>query len=191
MARLGITEAQVHKAADKIKASGLDPTIQGVREILGSGSFATISAHLKKWRDRKVKESPTPPEPEDFKLACQQIWLSTWRMAEDSFKEQKKALLLERQEWEGERGQLLAEVERLEKLSLAEKRKGEELAASLQGKEKEGEALKGVHFKLKEEYAKAKAQLEACEERRKEALTRGDRLEKELASLAKGRGKKS
>ena len=48
MAR-GITEADVFKAADTLLARGERPTIERVRQELGSGSPNTVNRHLDAW----------------------------------------------------------------------------------------------------------------------------------------------
>lgn len=45
--RTGITLVEVTKAADELLARGERPTIEGVRTVLGTGSPATVNAHLK------------------------------------------------------------------------------------------------------------------------------------------------
>ena len=114
MARKGINESQVFQIAEELRDTGVDPTLQNVREKLGTGSFATISSHLKKWRELKIKESPIPEQPQSFLSATKQIWATAWREAENTFEEQKKALFIEKEQWANEKEQILKEVERLE-----------------------------------------------------------------------------
>ena len=56
MARTGITYLEVTTAIDKMIANGEEPTIMGIREILGTGSPNTIHRHLSEWRDAQPKE---------------------------------------------------------------------------------------------------------------------------------------
>lgn len=53
MARTGITFEQVEAAADAIRGEGLQPTINAVRERLGTGSPNTIHRHLTAWRSAR------------------------------------------------------------------------------------------------------------------------------------------
>jgi hypothetical protein len=48
MAR-GITEAQVHAAADALVAAGERPTVERIRAHLGSGSPNTVTRLLDTW----------------------------------------------------------------------------------------------------------------------------------------------
>ncbi len=53
MARIGITFEQVAAAADGLVGEGQQPTIQAVRERLGSGSPNTVHRHLTEWRQAR------------------------------------------------------------------------------------------------------------------------------------------
>ena len=108
MARKGINESQVFQIAEELRDTGVDPTLQNVREKLGTGSFATISSHLKKWRELKIKESPIPEQPQSFLSATKQIWATAWRESENTFEEQKKALFIEKEQWANEKEQMYA-----------------------------------------------------------------------------------
>ena len=50
MARTGITYEQVATVADALVGQGEKPSIQRIREQLGTGSPNTIHRHLKAWR---------------------------------------------------------------------------------------------------------------------------------------------
>lgn len=53
MARLGVTYAEIAAAARALKTAGHEPTVDRVREHLGTGSRSTIGPLLKKWRTEK------------------------------------------------------------------------------------------------------------------------------------------
>ncbi|GGZ80154.1 DNA-binding protein [Paraglaciecola sp. Hal342] len=50
MARAGVTYHDIAKAAEAIKTHGQEPTVDRVREHLGTGSKSTIAPLLKRWR---------------------------------------------------------------------------------------------------------------------------------------------
>lgn len=56
MARAGISYFDVTKAAERIVGNGRAPTIELIRNILGTGSNSTIGTHLRAWR---VQQDPT------------------------------------------------------------------------------------------------------------------------------------
>lgn len=50
MARIGITYLDVGKAALQLQGQGKLPTVDRVRDLLGTGSKTTITEHLKRWK---------------------------------------------------------------------------------------------------------------------------------------------
>ncbi len=50
MARIGVTYLDIANAAEAIKKQGQIPTVDRVREQLGTGSKSTIAPHLKQWK---------------------------------------------------------------------------------------------------------------------------------------------
>ena len=50
MGRGGVTLTEVEQAALYLQDKGRTPTVDGVREYLGTGSRTTLAAHLKKWK---------------------------------------------------------------------------------------------------------------------------------------------
>lgn len=56
----GITYEQVAAAADRIVASGDDPTLRSVREVLGTGSLATIHRYMRAWSQARPQLSIPP-----------------------------------------------------------------------------------------------------------------------------------
>jgi len=65
MARAGVTYYEVADTADALKAQGLNPTVDRVSSVLGTGSRTTINNHLRAWKaqlnadrhQRMMKES--------------------------------------------------------------------------------------------------------------------------------------
>lgn len=80
MAR-GISESDVHKAADEIVASGERPTVERIRAHLGTGSPNTVTRWLETWWQRlgdrlhSEKNSLKAGEPPaDLAAITQQLW---------------------------------------------------------------------------------------------------------------------
>lgn len=57
MARPGITYSEVVEAANQVKASGRNPTIEQIRAVLGTGSSTTIANHLREWKQTQDSAS--------------------------------------------------------------------------------------------------------------------------------------
>ena len=70
MARTGITYLEVTTAIDKIIAAGDEPTIQKIRDTLGTGSPNTIHRYLTQWRSaRPVEQRKAVELPADLAAA--------------------------------------------------------------------------------------------------------------------------
>ncbi|WP_165789450.1 DNA-binding protein [Billgrantia endophytica] len=68
MARSGVQYEDVKRAIDVLRTKGETPSVQKIREVLGTGSFTTISDHLREWRAHRETTRDAPlnqgiPEP--------------------------------------------------------------------------------------------------------------------------------
>lgn len=92
MARSGICYEDVQTAAESLLGRGLNPTIQRVRELLGTGSNTTISEHLKTWQ-QQMADAPRimlpPTVPEAVMTALDAFWKIAVQHAEAAFEEQR------------------------------------------------------------------------------------------------------
>ncbi|GAB2711683.1 DNA-binding protein [Halomonas garicola] len=82
MARTGIQYADVRRAIDELIARGDNPSVQRIREVLGTGSFTTISEHFRYWRDEREKNRDAPP-PREIPEAVVTLATDMWRQAQD------------------------------------------------------------------------------------------------------------
>lgn len=57
MARIGIDYDTVKQAAIKLLSQGDAPSVQKIRDLLGTGSNTTIAEHLKTWREEHAKKT--------------------------------------------------------------------------------------------------------------------------------------
>lgn len=78
MARTGVTEAQVHAAADALLAQGERPTIERLRAHLGTGSPNTVMRFLDSWwstlSQRLARRLSLPEAPAEVSEAFAQAW---------------------------------------------------------------------------------------------------------------------
>lgn len=92
MARSGIRYEDVKDTAETLLGRGLNPTIQRVRELLGTGSNTTISDHLKSWQ-QQIADAPKvvlpPTVPEAVMVALDAFWKIAVQQAEAAFAEQR------------------------------------------------------------------------------------------------------
>src|SRR5690554_2465992 len=82
MARIGIQYDDVRGAIDVLMARGESPSVQKIREVLGTGSFTTISDHLREWRTRREENRDVPP-PRGMPAALQELAEALWQKAQE------------------------------------------------------------------------------------------------------------
>lgn len=123
MARSGIHYEEVKNAAEMLLGHGLHPTIQRVREQLGTGSNTTISEHLKRWQ-RSMAESPKailPPSiPDAVMTALDSFWKIAVQYAEAAFEQQRAAAI-----------QAVTKAEQIRDAAIAEQRQAQAEASEL------------------------------------------------------------
>ena len=93
MARPGITYEDVSKTAARLLEQGLHPSIQRVREALGTGSNTTISEYLQRWQQElrvRPKLALLPQVPEPLTTALETIWRTALEQAEAAYQEQRE-----------------------------------------------------------------------------------------------------
>ncbi len=82
MARNGIQYADVQQAIDELLTRGDSPSVQRIREVLGTGSFTTISEHFRHWRDERDQNRDVPP-PRGVPEAVATLAADMWRQAQE------------------------------------------------------------------------------------------------------------
>jgi hypothetical protein len=74
----GITQEQVNEAADGLVAAGQKPTVEKIREALGTGSPNTVTRMLEVWRGtlaQRLQEAMTLPDvPPEVGQALVEVW---------------------------------------------------------------------------------------------------------------------
>lgn len=190
MANVGIEKKDVFSAAEALLGDRKEPTIQAIREKLGNtGSLSTISKHLKEWQAFKRNQSPVANPPEAFGLAAQGLWALAFREAEKVFQIQKDALLLEQQKWEEEKKVFSDEIEALEADKESSEHRIKELVESLEKESHLRNELSKSITESGEQRARLQGEIEALKDRLNAEVERGQRLEKEIADIAKGKNK--
>ena len=95
MARLGVEYKDVERASRSLFAQGLNPSVQKVRDLLGTGSNTTIANHLKTWRESfKASNSPLLPQsvPDDLMNPLDEFWSSAMAKADSNYQNFKNEL---------------------------------------------------------------------------------------------------
>jgi DNA repair exonuclease SbcCD ATPase subunit len=78
---MAITKEQIIEAAETLQAAGTNPTMTAIRDVLGGGSFATISPVLRHWRESKGQRATVAIEmPGEAKAALERAGVDLWRI---------------------------------------------------------------------------------------------------------------
>jgi len=120
---MAITQSQIHAAADALAASGQQPTMQSVRQHLGSGSYSTIGPALQDWRAQRQQQAASAPvagEPVPAQVAEQasalaaHVWAAALALADGRLAAERAALEQVRAEAEAERAEAVAAADALQ-----------------------------------------------------------------------------
>src|SRR3990167_6177605 len=110
MARHGVDFETVKQTALKLLSKGISPSVQRIRESLGTGSNSTIAEHLKIWREqhsaKKVHHLPATLPPELI-ASFETLWQTAMEHAEKHLTDVKEAL--ENQEEKLQQEKLIAD----------------------------------------------------------------------------------
>jgi chromosome segregation ATPase len=87
MARAGVNYVQVTKAAEIIKAKGQEPTVDRVREQLGTGSKSTIGPLVKQWRSQHEVSGDVRGLPNDLVDLVKDLYERIQKQAESKIEE--------------------------------------------------------------------------------------------------------
>lgn len=77
MSRPGITYQDIANAAQALQAQGINPTIEGIRKITGTGSNGTIAPHLRRWKEAQFEVNKVASKdhlPEPLVLLMKELW---------------------------------------------------------------------------------------------------------------------
>ena len=178
MARTGIDKQQVFEAASSLAEEGTRPTVQTLRERIGSGSYSTISAHLAEWKAERATpvNQNIPPIPDGVQAAFARIWATAAKAAQDALEQQRETFEVMRREMDIERADMVAEIKHLEASIEDQARKGQTLAAEVDELRREGQSRA-------EEVTALKIENTRLEEQRRAAQARGDEIKGQLEAL--------
>jgi colicin import membrane protein len=195
MARPGITYDQVAAVADAIIGEGQQPTINAVRDRIGTGSPNTVHRHLTVWRAARPQATATAPElPTTLTTA---IAAEIERAAASARSEVENKLVQAQAEavelssvgeaLEAERDELFEQVVELTTERDTLSGKAEQQAADLKTQAERLEREQQAAETARVELAKAQLKIESGTERLVEQTTELGRLRVALDSESKAR----
>jgi hypothetical protein len=75
------TEAAVHAALDTLDRRGEKPTQRRVIEILGGGSFSTVTRYCQTWQPKETPVADIGPVPEPVAIQARQLVNDLWMLS--------------------------------------------------------------------------------------------------------------
>ena len=100
MGRTGIGAHAIHEAATKLQARGRTPTVDGVRELLGTGSKTTIATDLKDWKAEQGAALGNLPL--GLQKAVSTLWESLQINANERIEQYELKHKTEKTQWQAE-----------------------------------------------------------------------------------------
>ena len=114
--RQGLSDDQIRQAINELHADEQKVTPTNVRELLGTGSFTTISRVIADWQREMVSppgvEVPDPPK--CVANLWRQIWNQAWEAAHGTFDDERRRFAEGQTESARQRQEMLSEIGRLE-----------------------------------------------------------------------------
>jgi chromosome segregation ATPase len=111
MSRRGVTYENVKHAAMTLLSQGIAPSVQKVREILGTGSNTTLAEHLTLWREEQQQKSIVhlpATLPKELIASLEVLWQTAMEHAEKQLSVYKLTLENEQQQFK----QMQIEIEK-------------------------------------------------------------------------------
>ncbi len=93
MARGGVTFTEVDSAAQFLQGQGKNPTVDAIRERLGTGSRTTLAEHLKRWKSLQADGEGKLPQP--LLSLVSGLWDSLQSLSEKRIEENRYAAVEE------------------------------------------------------------------------------------------------
>ena len=169
MARAGVTYHDVAKAAEAIKSQRQEPTVDRVREHLGTGSKSTIAPLLKRWRSDNGEAVDTGGLPNDLIEVVKSLHERVQQMADHRIEQA-------RQEFEGFNQELRKELTDAKNTIAQLTARQQDLESQIERQNKEkGEAQKSLED--------ARISLIKAESQRDEAISRTTELKGSVVEL--------
>ena len=117
--KMATINERIIEAATQLQASGKKPTMEAIREVMGGGSFATISPVLRNWRESQDQQQVVTVEmPNDIKAIFDKSALELWKGLASLTAERITKVEAESAKQinsaQTERDEALTEIERLE-----------------------------------------------------------------------------
>jgi len=151
MARTGVKFEEVKKVANQLYQKGITPTVQRVREILGTGSNTTLARHLKDWHEHYFSESSTRMPmaiPEELTTSVDGFWAAAVAKADENYREFRASVENDRDAAITEKEAALLRLTEVEQQNSQLQHALNEAKLNLQQRTRELERLQGQYEEL-------------------------------------------
>jgi septal ring factor EnvC (AmiA/AmiB activator) len=154
--RQGLSDDQIRRAINELHADEQKVTPTNVRELLGTGSFTTISRVIADWQREMVSASgvAVPDPPKCVANLLRQLWNQAWESAHSTFDDERRRFAEGQTGAAKQRQEMLSEISRLEAGAA-------ELSGRCQESERRLSRLHGDLVDRGREVANLKGQLES------------------------------
>ncbi len=169
MARIGVGFAAVQDAAEAVRNAGQEPTVDRVREHLGTGSKSTIGPLLKQWRALQTEQADISALPTVLINSVTSLHQQIQSLADQKIDRNNAELMTERERFEKKLGELQG--------------KNNDLAQHAETLEAEIERIRAQRNDLQDTSSQLRLSLAKCEEQRNESLVRNAELKEYVAEL--------
>ena len=169
MARAGVTYHDIAKAAEAIKTQGQEPTVDRVREHLGTGSKSTIAPLLKRWRSDNGEAADVSGLPNDLVEVVKSLHERVQQMADHRIEQARQKFETLKEEL---RKELTHANNTIAQLTARQQDLENQIARITKEKSQQDKSLEDARVSL----AKAESQ-------RDEALTRANDLKESVSEL--------
>ncbi|WP_136632154.1 DNA-binding protein [uncultured Marinobacter sp.] len=169
MARAGVTYLDVAKAAEAIKIQGQEPTVDRVRERLGTGSKSTIAPLLKRWRSDNGDMADTSGLPNDLVEVVKSLHERVQQMADHRIDRAQQEFIELNEEL---RKKLDDSSNTIAQLNARQKDLETQIGQRIDEVNQKAQTLEDIHIKL------TRAELQ-----RDEAITRAAELKENITEL--------
>ena len=135
MQNVKITKELIFEAADRLQAEGKNATLAAVRQVVGGGSFTTISECMREWKSaRQTSVSTSPvrdPAPdsitEKLGLFASDIWSAALEKANEKLQSEREAMAGARTELENAKTEAAELADQMESELLEARKENENL----------------------------------------------------------------
>ena len=161
MARGGVTYTEVDETAHYLQGLGRNPTVDAIRERLGTGSRTTLAEHLKRWKSLQVNGEGRLPQP--LLALVIGLWDSLQSLAEEKLHENQSIAREEANTFKSQLQiaqqteiQLRQEIHQLQETLNTEQRTKATLLAQLQAAETARDKTEALHQSTSQQLTEAK-----------------------------------